>query len=229
MAGSPGCFTRRWAVIGLSLVMVLACGCGSGGAPPKRSLNGVATTTSEGVSPSLQVSPKTGLVGGEQLAATVAGFPAGATLYVFECSAVPASPVDGCGAAYGSDNTLVLDTDAAGRASGTVIAQPTAGSGSPQTTVACGDQCVFVAVVGKLGSSVPTGSPAMATAAISFSKSAVLPDLAYSLLADLTWVSTGQGWALALQPCTSGECARVALTVDGGVHWKPIPYFPPAQ
>jgi photosystem II stability/assembly factor-like uncharacterized protein len=47
-------------------------------------------------------------------------------------------------------------------------------------------------------------------------------------LQDLSWVSTTDGWALAAQPCATGNCARLAHTSDGGAQWQALP-DPPAH
>jgi hypothetical protein len=40
---------------------------------------------------------------------------------------------------------------------------------------------------------------------------------------DLTWVSTDEGWALGVAPCTKPPCTSVAHTLDGGKTWAGLP------
>lgn len=55
-------------------------------------------------------------------------------------------------------------------------------------------------------------------------------------VADLSWVSDAQGWALGTAPCAKAPCTSVAHTVDGGRTWSGLPApkaylqveFPPA-
>jgi photosystem II stability/assembly factor-like uncharacterized protein len=45
--------------------------------------------------------------------------------------------------------------------------------------------------------------------------------------ADLTWVSTDEGWALGTAPCTQATCTVIAHTTDGGKTWARVA-APPA-
>lgn len=77
------------------------------------------------------------------------------------------------------------------------------------------------------GSASASGSgPASPTSSSSSAPAAT--GLASSTLADLSWVSATEGWALASHPCPAGSCARLAHTTDGGAHWQALP-DPPAQ
>lgn len=40
---------------------------------------------------------------------------------------------------------------------------------------------------------------------------------------DLTWISTDEGWALGVAPCTKPPCTSVAHTLDGGKTWAGLP------
>ena len=209
----------------IASVMLVAVGCSSGGnAPPKGSLRASAGTSSATASSlSLVVSPSAGLVGGQPLQVTVKGFPRHATVMVAECAVTPQGRAPlGCVAAAG----LTLYTGTTGSASGVFVAQAVASTGQSGRTP-CGSQCVLVGVVIKLGAAAPPSPPPMATAPLSFSTTAV-SGLADAWLQDLSWVSTTDGWALAAQPCTTGTCARLAQTSDGGAHWQALP-SPPAH
>ena len=211
-------------LVGLAL---LVAGCGANRSTPARSpqRGGPASTSSAAASsPTLTITPGSGLTGGQELRVRLAGFPERATVMVYECAAAPeAGGSRGCGGAASS----YLYTGRAGSASGVFTAQPAAGTGANGTGTRCRQQCVIVGRVIKLGAGLPPNPAPMATAPLSFSGTAV-PGLAYSQLADLSWVSATDGWALAAQPCASGTCARLARTTDGGVHWQPLP-DPPAR
>ncbi len=218
--GRRGCLV----LVGLAL---LVAGCGANRSTPARSpqRGGPASTSSAAASsPTLTITPGSGLTGGQELRVRLAGFPERATVMVYECAAAPeAGGSRGCGGAASS----YLYTGRAGSASGVFTAQPAAGTGANGTGTRCRQQCVIVGRVIKLGAGLPPNPAPMATAPLSFSGTAV-PGLAYSQLADLSWVSATDGWALAAQPCASGTCARLARTTDGGVHWQPLP-DPPAR
>jgi photosystem II stability/assembly factor-like uncharacterized protein len=172
----------------------------------------------------LRVSPSTGLVGGEQLKVSLSGFPAHVTVSVYECAGVPsATTADRCGG-----TTTTLYTGESGSVSGPFIAEPAAGTASKGTTVTCQKQCVLAGVVIKQAGRVPLSPAPMAQAPLSFSTTAT-PGLADAFLADLSWVSTGEGWALATRPCATGStgtCAVLAHTSDGGAHWQTLPTLP---
>jgi hypothetical protein len=154
---------------------------------------------------------------------TVKGFPRHATVEVSECAATSQGRAPlGCGAAAG----LTLYTGMTGSASVVLTAQAAASTGQ-QGRTPCGNQCILVGVVIKLGAAAPPSPAPMATAALSFSTTAV-PGLADASLQDLSWVSTTDGWALAAQPCTTGTCVLLAYTGDGGAHWQALP-SPPAR
>ena len=210
----------------IASVMLVAAGCGSGGNTPPRGsprASAAGTSSATATSPTLVVSPSTGLVGGQPLQVTLKGFPEHATVEVSECAATPQVRASlGCGAAAG----LTPYTGATGSASGEFTAQAAASTGQSGRTP-CGNQCVLVGVVIKLGAAAPPSPPPMATAPLSFSTTAV-SGLADAWLQDLSWVSTTDGWALAAQPCTTGTCARLAQTSDGGAHWQALP-SPPAR
>lgn len=212
------------------VTLLITAGCGT---TEGRSASSPASTppaatpraaSSAPATPVLSVSPNTGLVGGEQLQVRVAGFPPHATVTVYECAATPRpSSPPGCGATASS--TFYTGRD--GAASGTFTAQSAARTGPEAPRVPCRQQCVLVGeaiIKAATPSSLP---PPVATAALSFSATAP-SSLADSALVDLTWVSTSVGWALAAQPCTTGSCARIAHTSDGGAHWQELP-DPPAQ
>ncbi len=172
----------------------------------------------------LSVSPRTGLVAGQQLQVNLTGFPQHATVMVYECAGIPpASGALGCGAAAG----ITLYTGSTGSASGAFAAQPAASAGPNGTRTPCHQQCVLVGVVIKLGPGGPPMPPPTATTPLSFSTTTTT-DLADASLQDLSWISTSDGWALAAQPCTTGTCARLAHTSDGGAHWQALS-DPPAH
>ena len=209
-------------VVGLGLVVA---GCGSSAGTRSKGLSAVSATTGTATrpSPTLVVSPSTGLVGGEQLRVNLKGFPLSASVAIYECSvSPPPGGMSGCGG-----TASFLYTASSGTASGQFIAQPAAASGPNAAMVPCQDQCVLVAIVTKVGPRPPSYPSPMATAPLSFSSTAS-PGLADAFVQDLSWVSTTQGWALAAQPCLSGTCARVASTTDGGASWQSLPN-PPAQ
>jgi photosystem II stability/assembly factor-like uncharacterized protein len=172
----------------------------------------------------LRVSPSAGLVGGEQLKVSLSGFPARVTVSVYECAGVPsAATVNRCGGA-----TTTLYTKKSGSVSGPFIAEPAAGTGSKGTIVTCRNQCVLAGVVIKQTGRASHSPAPMAHARLSFSTAAT-PGLADAFLADLSWVSTGEGWALATRPCATGSagtCAVLAHTLDGGAHWQILPTLP---
>jgi hypothetical protein len=211
-------------IVGLAL---LVAGCGASGSAPTQDpqLGGPASTgRATASSPTMTITPSTGLVGGQELQVRLAGFPRRATVMVYECAGAPqAGGLHGCGGAASS----YLYTGGTGSASGVFTAQPAAGTGPNGTGTPCRQQCVLVGRVIKLGARLPPNPAPMATAPLSFSATA-MPGLAYSWLVDLSWVSATDGWALAAQPCIFGTCARLAHTTDGGVHWQALPN-PPAQ
>lgn len=168
--------------------------------------------------PSITVSPDTGLVGGQRVLVTVSGFPEGATVQIAECSArTPASQMSRCDQA----GTSAVYTAGGQRRSVTFVASPLGGSGGSAPTV-CRNQCVMAAVVVKTSSGPPPDPPPAASTPLSFTAHAQ-GGLADSTLADLTWVSATDGWALASQPCDTGTCARLAHTTDGGSQWQALP------
>ncbi len=216
-----------WASLVIAALALLAAGCGSSGStPPKGPLPSSSARTSSvpAALPALAVSPRTGLVGGQQLEVSLTAYPRHATVMVYECAGIPqAGSALGCG----SPGSLTLYTGSTGSASGVFTAQPAAGTGPNGTRTPCHQQCVLVGVVIKLGAGAPPSPPPMATAPLSFSTTTAT-DLADAWLEDLSWISTSDGWALAAQPCTRGTCARLAHTSDGGAHWQALP-DPPAH
>ena len=220
------CRGRRACLVIVGLALLVA-GCGASGSTPTQSPQrgspasaGSATASS----PTLTITPSTGLVGGQELQVRLAGFPQRATVMVYQCAGAPkVGGLHGCGGAASS----YLYTGGAGSASGVFTAQSAAGTGPNGTRTPCRQQCVLVGRVIKLGAGPPPNPVPMATAPLSFSDTA-MPGLAYSWLVDLSWVSATDGWALAARPCISGTCARLAHTTDGGVHWQALPN-PPAR
>lgn len=202
---------------------LFALGCGPSVAGPSRGPT-ASTSPSATASPALSVSPSAGLVGGQQLQVRLSEFPLDATVSVYECAG---SPSAGGASSCGENSGITLYTGTTGTASGAFTAQASAFSGSNQTTTACQDQCLLVAVVIKLGPKGPPSPPPMASAPLSFSTTAA-PSLADASLLDLSWISTTEGWALAVQPCATGSCAVLAHTTDGGAQWQALP-DPPAQ
>jgi photosystem II stability/assembly factor-like uncharacterized protein len=195
----------------LAALALLAAGCGS-----------TAHLSAKASVPTLAVSPSTGLVGGESLHVDISGFPPRATLALFECAGTPPAGAFSCG----GTQLLTLYTGHGSTASGTLVAQPAAGTaGSTTSTTPCTGQCVLVAAVEKLATELPPFSEPDATAPLSFSTTAT-PGLADAWLQDLSWLSPSEGWALAAQPCAAGTCARLARTTDGGEHWEPLPSVP---
>lgn len=216
-------FGAAWPM--LALISVIA-GCGVVRMPAARS--GPASPASASPAPTarpgaggprLTSVPDSGLVGGEQLTVRLSGFPERATVMVYECAgAPPAGAAAGCGGAAAQ----YLYTGTTGSASGVFVAQPAAANaGATSATSPCRRRCVLVARVIKQGAGVPASPAPMATAALSFSSTAVA-GLADASLVDLTWISPTDGWALAGQPCMGGTCARLARTTDGGAHWQAL-------
>lgn len=177
---------------------------------------------SKSTKPSLVVSPSTGLAGGQQLRVSVRGFPANATVELFECGHSPSTTSAGGTSGCVGTPESVLHTGNNGRATGSFVALSTT-----NLSPVCRNQCLSVAVVTEGGARVFGKHGATATAPLSFSPTPA-SSLADSFLQDLSWVSTTDGWALAGQPCTTGTCARLAHTTDGGSEWQMLPE-PPAQ
>lgn len=210
-------------IAGLAL---LVAGCGESAGTRAQNLQRGGPTpagSATASAPTVTVTPSTGLAGGQELQVRLAGFPKQATVMVYECAGAPkAGGLDGCGGAASS----YLYTGGTGSASGVFTAQPAVDTGPSGTGTPCRQQCVLVGRVIKLGSGPPPNPAPMAAAPLSFA-AAAMPGLAYSQLADMSWVSAADGWALAAQPCTTGTCARLARTTDGGAHWQALP-DPPA-
>jgi photosystem II stability/assembly factor-like uncharacterized protein len=68
-----------------------------------------------------------------------------------------------------------------------------------------------------------TPSSTTPTSSTSTTVSAGGPLPAGFTVADLTWVSDNQGWALGSAPCTRMPCTSVVHTVDGGHTWAGLP------
>ncbi|MGH3494847.1 MAG: neocarzinostatin apoprotein domain-containing protein, partial [Sciscionella sp.] len=203
--------------VAVAAVMVLAGGCAAAAnALPRPATLAVS-------SPTLTVSPSTGLVAGQQVQVSVAGFAQHVTLSLSECAAPPA-PASGAGC--GASGAFALYTANSGSAQTSFTVRPSATSGRNGPQQVCHQQCVLVAVVIKYRTGVPRGPAPMALAPLSFS-AAAQPTLADTSLQDLSWTSPTESWALAAQPCTTGTCARLAHTSDGGMSWQQLP-DPPA-
>lgn len=193
--------------VGLALLVV---GCGAAGKS--------AST------PTLLVSPSTGLVGGQQVRVSLVHFPRHATILIYECARTRAA-VALYKCAGGAASTL--STGSAGTASGQFVAQPSGPSGANGPSVPCRDRCVLVGEVIKAGARALTRPMALATERLSFSAMATSGGLGDAFLQSLSWVSPTDGWALAAQPCAAGTCARLEHTNDGGRSWEALPN-PPA-
>lgn len=174
--------------------------------------------------PILSVSPHTAIVGGQQLEVKLTGFPHDATIAVYECAGISAA-VNSVVHSHQCSGSIDLYTGSSGSASGSLIAQPSVGHAQIGALTTCESQCVLVGVVIKVGASVTSSPALMATTPLSFSTTAT-PSLKNAFLEDLSWVSATEGWALAAQPCTTGLCARLAHTTDGGSHWEALPSPP---
>ncbi len=175
----------RLIVVGFAL---LGAACGSTTAKAPSPATSPLTSSAAGSSPTLTVSPSSGLVGGQQLHVSVAGFPHNATVQVYECASVPpAGSASGCGrpAATG------LFTGPADTASGLFTAQPAAATPVGPTTP-CHAQCVLVATVIKVGAATPPNPAPTATTPLLFSATAPAA-LVFASLQDLSWVSTTDG------------------------------------
>lgn len=191
--------------------------------------------------PTLTASPSAGLQGGQRIRVNLAGFPPGASVWIYECAGVPApGAATACGTAGGPPPLSIWSTDAHGRATRAFVARPTASGRVHGPTVACRSQCVLVAAaiskmcVARAQTGVRSWAdierlcPAtMASTKLSFS-TAMGPSLADAYLQDLSWLGSTEGWALAAQPCLAGSCARLARTTDGGRRWHALP-SPPAE
>lgn len=207
----------RLLAVGLAL---LTASCGTSGNISGSEPASTTTSSTASSAPTLTVSPSTGLVGGQQLQVSIAGFPHDATVMVYQCaSAASATHSNTCG------SSIYLYTASSGSASGPFIAQPSVGGAQTRTT--CQDQCVLVGMVIKEGARVPPSPAPMATSTLSFSATGT-SGLKDAFLQDLSWISTTEGWAMASQPCATGLCVSLAHTTDGGAHWQPLP-DPPAQ
>ncbi|MHB8452718.1 MAG: neocarzinostatin apoprotein domain-containing protein [Mycobacteriales bacterium] len=216
-----------WAWLMLAGLALLAAGCGSSGSAPAKGSppeSTAATSSAPPARPTLSVYPNAGLVGGQQLQVSLTGYPQRATVAVYECAGTPpAGSSLGCGAGASS----YLYTGNTGSASEAFTAQPAVSTGPNGARSLCQQQCVLVGGVIKLDGRAPPRPAPMASAPLSFSVTAT-PGLADASLADLSWVSGSDGWALAAQPCTTGTCARIARTSDGGADWQALP-DPPAH
>jgi len=215
------CRDRRSRLVLVGLALLVAGCSASSNTPTQNPQRGGSPSTGSATasSPTLTVTPSTGLVGGQELQVRLAGFPNRATVMLYECARAPsAGGLPGCGAAA----ITSLHTGSTGRASGVFTAQSGADTGPDGTTAPCRQQCVLVGRVIKLGAGPPPSPALTATAHLSFSATAT-PVLADSWLVDLSWVSATDGWALAAQPCISGTCARLAHTTDGGARWHALP------
>lgn len=221
---------RRAAGVGAPLVIVVAAAVAvplavmGPSAPDRVTTLASPSVRSPAVTATVTASPNTGLVAGQQVRVSVAGFPQHATVSVYECAAVPVpGSIGGCGPA-GWFGLYTGDSD---RASGTYTARPAAGLGPNGPEQECHEQCVLVAVMVKQGTGQPRGPAPMAFTSLSFTTTAP-PSLMDTALRDMSWTSTTDGWALASQPCLTGTCPRLAHTTDGGAHWSQLP-DPPAQ
>ncbi len=199
-------WTRSVLAVGLAL---LAAGCGAAAPSPAAHPK---TATVHVSSPAMSVTPDTALTGGQPLRVWMTGFPPDSTIELYECAAPEAC--DGAAASYAS-------TGGTGSASVTFIAQPSVLTGSGTAPTRCDRQCVLAAVViKKPGGASPASVPA-ATARLAFAAGAPgAADLAYSSLLGASWISATEGWALAVQPCATGTCTRIARTTDAGRHWQ---------
>jgi photosystem II stability/assembly factor-like uncharacterized protein len=209
---------RAAGVIGLAL---LAAACGSTGStgsqPPQHSAPAPPASVNSATvgTPTVTVSPDTGLAAGQQVQVTLTGYPRGATVSIHECAdAAVARRGNECTA----NSSSVLYTANSGSATGPFVAQPAAAIGSDGHTVRCRQQCVLVALVIKLDGPVPPSTAPVATSRLAFSTFVASP-LADADLQSMSWTSATDGWALAAQPCTRGSCVRLAHTTDGGAHW----------
>lgn len=176
--------------------------------------------------PRVTVSPDTGLVGGQKVLVTVSGFPDGTTVQISECAGpTPPSQMGQCDQP-GTSASAVYTAGGQSRSVPFVAAPSLGGVGGSASTV-CRDQCLMVAVVVKTSSGLPANPPPSASTPLSFATHGS-GGLANTTLTDLTWVSATNGWALAARPCSTGTCARLAHTTDGGTQWQVLP-DPPAS
>jgi len=216
---------RRWAFCLLALTLVgglLAALVVSGSGPPpptshSRAHNNAPTPHGQvGASPSISSSSSgVPLVGGEPIHVSVRGFPSDVAVYLSECpSARDFGPI-GCKAG------VTVVTNAAGSASGVLAAQPLAQSHTG-TKARCRTQCVLAAVESPKFVKPRSGEPVMATSALTFAASGV-GGLGDAYLMDLSAISPEDVWALGERPCSTGTCAVVASSVDGGTTWQELP------
>lgn len=216
---------RRWAFSCLALALVgglLAAllASGSGSPPPRshsRTHNNAPTPHGQvAASPSISSSfSGVPLVGGEPIHVSVSGFPSDVAVYVSECpSARDIGPI-GCRAG------VIVVTDATGSATGVLVAQPLAQSHTG-TKVRCRTQCVLAAVESTKFVKPRSGKPVVATSALTFTASGA-GGLGDASLIDLSAASPKDVWALGERPCSTGTCAVVARSVDGGTTWQELP------
>ena len=170
--------------------------------------------------PGVTVSPRTGLVGGEQLRVVLSEFPARVGVQVSECPSAHEIGHPGC---VGPGTWLV--TDATGSASGTFVAQPTTRVSETRPLTVCTTRCVVAAVESQKFVTSDSEGPATATASVSFEPGGT-GGLADASLVDLSWVSPEDGFALASRPCDKGSCAVVARTTNAGTSWTALPPTP---
>lgn len=170
--------------------------------------------------PGVSVSPRTGLVGGEQLRVVLSEFPAHVGVQVSECPSAHEIGRSGCA---GPGTWLV--TSATGSASGIFVAQPATRASETRPLTVCTTRCVVAAVESQKFVTPVSAGPATATASVSFEPGGTggLPDAS---LVDLSWVSPEDGFALASRPCDKGSCAVVARTTNAGTSWTALPPTP---
>jgi len=193
-------------------------------APPRgvRSAHFVAPRhVSVASTPSVSVSPSTGLVGSEQLRVVLSDFPAKVGVQVSECPSAQEVGRSGCA---GQGTWLV--TDASGSATGTFVAEPTAQAKGTEPLTVCTTQCVVAALESQKFVKPISAAPAAATASVTFQPGGTA-GLADAELVQLSWVSPEVGFALARRPCDQGTCAVVARTTNGGASWTELPPLPP--
>lgn len=198
----------RTVCAGLTLCVAgLLAGCGSTTASTHQ-LNAPRSATSSRQTPSLVVDPSSGLVAGQRVRVTASGFGENVTLSIGECAT---ARVSSCR----PQDELTLFTAGHNQVSADFTVWPTArvGRGDPPQT--CHQQCVLVATAIKTPTGLLLGPPPTAVAPLTFSVSA-RPTLDDTSLEDLSWTSATDAWALALQPCPNGTCARMAHTADDG-------------
>jgi Neocarzinostatin family len=115
------------------------------------------------VDPTVTVTPESGLVDGQPVRVTVAGFGVGGKVFLSECDAAEDANALGCGQQLAAQPFVVTSSDRSGAASFVVTTSAATKPYDPTVGAPCTQRCVIVATQG--------GDGAWAVAAIAFGSS----------------------------------------------------------